>query len=92
MVLALVDSHDNRQHPDRPVLDPEFIEDNWRIGRIGDHSFDSRAGLLENMFDFRGHPGIRPVLLDPITGASPRTTDRPPAQHERGPATEVAGV
>ena len=41
----------------------KFIEDNWGTRRIGDHSFDTRAGSLENMFDFR-HPNGRQVLLD----------------------------
>lgn len=39
-----------------------FIEDNWRTRRIGDHSFDTRAGSLNGMFDFR-HPNRRQVLL-----------------------------
>lgn len=45
-----------------------FIEDNWRLGRIGDGSFDARAGTLAGLFDFDG-PGRRPTLfLDPATG------------------------
>ena len=40
-----------------------FIEDNWGLGRIGDHSFDERAGSLENMFDFK-HPHHERVLLN----------------------------
>ncbi|MFD7917693.1 phospholipase C [Streptomyces sp. NPDC059740] len=40
----------------------KFIEDNWGTGRIGDHSFDARAGKLDSMFDFR-HPNNRQVLL-----------------------------
>ncbi len=47
-----------------------FIEDNWRAGRIGDASFDQRAGTLAGMFDFR-HPSARPLPLDPTTGAPP---------------------
>jgi len=44
-----------------------FIEDNWGTGRIGDHSFDERAGALTAMFDFAGP--TRPTLtLDPVTG------------------------
>ena len=46
-----------------------FIEDNWFLGRIGDQSFDSKAGSLENMFDF--YPTAAPVnklFLDPSTG------------------------
>ncbi|MEU9343076.1 alkaline phosphatase family protein [Streptomyces sp. NPDC048278] len=40
-----------------------FIEDNWRTGRVGDHSFDATAGTLTNMFDFR-HPNNKQVLLN----------------------------
>jgi len=47
----------------------KFIEDNWRTGRIGDNSFDSRAGSLSGLFNFYGHPNDRPVVLDPTTGA-----------------------
>ncbi|MFJ4923004.1 phospholipase C [Streptomyces sp. NPDC088725] len=41
----------------------KFIEDNWHTARIGDHSFDTRAGSLENMFDF-AHPNGDQVLLN----------------------------
>ncbi|MGW4563472.1 phospholipase C [Streptomyces sp. NPDC004561] len=40
-----------------------FIEDNWRAGRIGDHSFDATAGSMAGMFDFR-HPNDKQVLLN----------------------------
>ncbi|MCW7942866.1 phospholipase C [Streptomyces hygroscopicus] len=40
-----------------------FIEDNWHTSRIGDHSFDSKAGSIAGMFDFR-HPNNRQVLLN----------------------------
>ena len=44
-----------------------FIEDNWELGRIGDDSFDARAGSLDNLFDFsRPRPGR--LMLDPRTG------------------------
>lgn len=33
-----------------------FIEDNWNLGRIGDNSFDDKAGSILNMFNFtKGH-------------------------------------
>ncbi|MCV7342693.1 phospholipase C [Mycobacterium haemophilum DSM 44634] len=44
-----------------------FIEDNWSTGRIGDHSFDERAGVLDGMFDFKG-PTQPTVTLDAHTG------------------------
>jgi phospholipase C len=46
-----------------------FIEDNWSTGRIGDHSFDERAGALTAMFDFTG-PAQPTLTLDPATGAA----------------------
>jgi phospholipase C len=44
-----------------------FIEDNWKIGRIGDDSFDDRAGRLDAMFDFNA-PHQPALVLDPATG------------------------
>jgi phospholipase C len=44
-----------------------FIEDNWSLGRIGDQSFDTRAGSLGDLFDFRRARTGR-LLLDPATG------------------------
>jgi phospholipase C len=44
-----------------------FIEDNWRLGRIGGGSFDRLAGSLADTFAF-GRPANRPLRLNPITG------------------------
>jgi len=44
-----------------------FIEDNWNTGRIGDASFDAKAGSLDNMFRFR-HASDQSLFLDPSTG------------------------
>ncbi len=44
-----------------------FIEDNWDLGRIGDQSFDEKAGSLLNMFDFSAPRDIT-LILDPETG------------------------
>jgi phospholipase C len=44
-----------------------FIEDNWNTGRIGDHSFDERAGALDAMFDFKG-PTQPTLTLNASTG------------------------
>ncbi|HJQ47963.1 MAG TPA: alkaline phosphatase family protein [Amycolatopsis sp.] len=46
----------------------QFVEDNWATGRVGDSSFDTRAGSLSNMLDFHGRPAAA-VQLDPKTGA-----------------------
>ena len=49
-----------------------FIEDNWHLGRIGNNSYDSKAGKILNMFDFSGdssgHIHASPLFLDPDTG------------------------
>ncbi|WP_082683325.1 phospholipase C [Fictibacillus sp. FJAT-27399] len=45
-----------------------FIEDNWSLGKIGDYSFDSVAGSMENMFDFNHAPSDKKLFLDPETG------------------------
>jgi phospholipase C len=44
-----------------------FVEDNWQTGRIGNYSFDSKAGSLANLFDFQQGNGPR-LILDPGTG------------------------
>jgi phospholipase C len=44
-----------------------FIEDNWGTGRIGDDSFDARAGVLDNMFAFT-RPAQPTFMLNPMTG------------------------
>lgn len=45
-----------------------FIEDNWKLGRIGDQSFDQKAGSLSSMFDFTQGPRAEKVFLKPDTG------------------------
>jgi phospholipase C len=45
-----------------------FIEDNWGTGRIGDFSFDERAGSLRGLFDFSGKERAPKLFLDPMTG------------------------
>ncbi|GHO96955.1 phospholipase C [Reticulibacter mediterranei] len=45
-----------------------FIEDNWQVGRIGDHSFDERAGAITNLFDFHKKPQTTHLYLNPSTG------------------------
>jgi len=58
----------------------KFIEDNWRLGRIGNGSFDAVAGNLLNLFDFSLKKQARTLILDPATGQqaeSRRTNPRP---------------
>ncbi|MFC9927745.1 phospholipase C [Streptomyces sp. NPDC127190] len=78
-----------------------FIEDNWRTGRIGDHSFDATAGSLAGLFDFR-HPNNKQVLLKadgsvrsvgPIHHVAPVATDITPgpAMQNTADATDSSG-
>jgi phospholipase C len=46
----------------------KFIEDNWNLGRIGNGSFDERAGSLESLLDLSGKPRNTRLFLDPATG------------------------
>ncbi|PTM96748.1 phospholipase C [Streptomyces sp. VMFN-G11Ma] len=63
----------------------QFIENNWGTGRIGDTSFDRRAGSLGGMFDFR-HPNNKQVLLN--SDGSVRSVSGIP--HHSGSATTVS--
>jgi phospholipase C len=57
-----------------------FIEDNWQLGRIGDQSFDARAGSLGNLFDFNPEAKRAPkVYLDPETGLVVKNAPPTPA-------------
>ena len=63
----------------------KFIEDNWQFGRIGDQSFDARAGSLANLFDFGHGDRSRRLFLDPTSGAPDRP--RPPGLGAKPGAT-----
>jgi phospholipase C len=52
----------------------KFIEDNWNLGRIGDQSFDVKAGSILGMFDFMSGGNANKLVLDPSTGAEVPTT------------------
>ncbi|MFG3200786.1 phospholipase C [Streptomyces sp. NPDC048192] len=78
-----------------------FIEDNWKTGRIGDHSFDATAGSLAGMFDFR-HPNGKQVLLNadgsvrrvgPIRHVAPVSTSITPgpAMQNTAATTDASG-
>ena len=56
---------DNRTLQQSSVL--RFIEDNWRLGRLGDQSFDADAASIEPIFDFDANTPR--LFLDQDTGA-----------------------
>jgi len=45
-----------------------FIEDNWNLGRIGNQSFDVKAGSIKNMFNLTTGHYTNKLFLDPLTG------------------------
>ena len=45
----------------------KFIEENWNLKQIGDQSFDSLAGSINNMFNFTG-PHAKNLFLNSSTG------------------------
>jgi phospholipase C len=50
----------------------KFIEDNWLGGERIPGSFDATSGSLDapnGLLDFRIRPNVRPVILNPATGA-----------------------
>jgi phospholipase C len=69
--LLVISPYARRNFVDHTLTDQSsilrFIEDNWVGGQRIDGSFDSRAGSLENMFDFK-HPRPGLFLLDESTG------------------------
>jgi phospholipase C len=71
--LLVISPYSKVNHVDHARTDQtsilRFVEDNWGTGRVGDSSFDARAGSLNSLFDFRGDPHDTPVLLDPESGA-----------------------
>jgi len=73
--LLVVSPYAKRNHVDHSVTDQtsilRFVEDNWRLGRLGNGSFDAKAGSLENLFAFDAHGhgrGGGRLFLDPRTG------------------------
>ncbi len=45
-----------------------FIEDNWYLGRIGNHSFDTRSGSILDMFNFTDGHHANKLFLEPTNG------------------------
>src|SRR6266403_5258063 len=71
--LVVISPFAKRNFVDHTVTDQSsvlrFIEDNWGTGRIGNFSFDTKAGSLLNLFSFGGAEGeAKRLFLDPATG------------------------
>ena len=74
--LLMISSFAKMNFVDHAVTDQtsilRFIEDNWRLGRLGDQSFDALAGSIEGMFSFGRGPRDPRLFLDPATGEPAR--------------------
>lgn len=70
--LLVISPYANINYVDHSITDQSsilrFVEDNWNLGRIGDQSFDERAGSLTPFFDFNRGPATPRLILDPVTG------------------------
>jgi phospholipase C len=69
--LLVISPYAKQNFVDHTITDQSsitrFIEDNWLGGQRIQGSFDSRAGVLTNMFDFK-NPHTEPVILNTNTG------------------------
>jgi phospholipase C len=69
--LLVISAFARQNYIDHRVTDQSsilrFIEDNWKLGRIGNGSSDGIAGTLDGMFDFAS-PNYQPLFLSPATG------------------------
>lgn len=73
--LLIISPYARQNFVDHSITDQasilRFIEDNWSTGRIGDQSFDTLAGTLDNMFNFHSFNSGR-LFLNPSTGEPTR--------------------
>jgi phospholipase C len=69
--LLVISPFAKRNYVDHQITDQSsiirFIEDNWKLPRIGGGSVDAVAGTLDGMFDFNS-PNEATLILDPLTG------------------------
>ena len=70
--LLIVSPYSKVNYLDHQITDQtsilRFIEDNWSLGRIGDQSFDEKAGSILNMFNFTSGYYADKLFLDPLNG------------------------
>jgi phospholipase C len=70
--LIVVSPYAKQNYVDHTLTDQtsimRFIEDNWLGGQRITGSFDSIAGPLTNMLDFKNAPRKTVLMLDPVTG------------------------
>ncbi|HSS99580.1 MAG TPA: alkaline phosphatase family protein, partial [Terriglobales bacterium] len=75
--LIIVSPYAKQNYIDHRITDQSsilrFIEDNWRLGRLGNGSTDEKAGSIMSMFDFTSRDRADKLFLDPDTGLELRS-------------------
>lgn len=70
--IIVVSPFSKVNYVDHQIIDQtsilKFIEDNWNLGRIGNQSFDAKAGSILNMFNFTAGHSASKLFLDPQNG------------------------
>ena len=70
--LLIISPYAKVNYVDHEITDQtsiiRFIEDNWGLKRIGDQSFDAKAGSIMNMFNFTNSHPAKKLFLDNSTG------------------------
>jgi phospholipase C len=68
--LLVISPYARANYVDHAITDQSsilrFVEDNWKLGRLGGGSADEKAGTLDGFFDF--HSKNARLFLDPATG------------------------
>ena len=70
----------------------KFVEDNWSTGRIGDSSFDARAGTINSMFDFADPQTTTVTLAADGSVISAAGAITPVAASTAGPGLAATGA
>ena len=75
--LIIVSPYAKQNYIDHRITDQSsilrFIEDNWKLGRLGNGSTDEKAGNIMSMFDFTSRDRADKLILDPQTGLEVRS-------------------
>jgi phospholipase C len=83
--LLVVSPYAKKNYVDHTLTDQSsilrFIEDNWSLGQIGDYSYDSVAGSLNNMFNFKQNGHKKKLFLNPTTGQPVKKEDNNQNDH-----------
>jgi phospholipase C len=70
--LMVISPFAKTNHVDHALTDQtsilRFVEENWRLGRIGDQSFDALSGSIRGMFDFARERPAPPLFVNAGTG------------------------